>query len=70
MIVQLKRFSFFLLQAVSRGFEDRRYRMQGISSSFADFAINTHYDNLEPQVIHQTKKLILDLGEKPYFIRV
>jgi len=35
--------------------------MQGFSSIYADFVVNTRYDDLEPEVIHQAKKLILDL---------
>ncbi len=35
--------------------------MQGFSSVYADFVVNTRYDDLEPEVIHQAKKLILDL---------
>jgi len=35
--------------------------MQGFSSIYADFVVNTRYDDLEAEVIHQAKKLILDL---------
>ena len=35
--------------------------MQEFSSLYADFTVNTHYDNLKPEVIQQAKKLILDL---------
>ncbi len=35
--------------------------MQRFSSIYADFVVNTRYDDLEPEVIHQAKKLILDL---------
>ena len=35
--------------------------MQEFSSIYADFVVNTRYDDLEPEVIEQTKKLILDL---------
>ncbi len=35
--------------------------MKEISSLYADFTVNTHYDNLKPEVIQQAKKLILDL---------
>jgi 2-methylcitrate dehydratase PrpD len=35
--------------------------MQGFSSIYADFVVNTGYDALEPEVIQQTKQLILDL---------
>ncbi len=35
--------------------------MQEFSSLYADFTVNTHYDNLKPEVIQQARKLILDL---------
>jgi 2-methylcitrate dehydratase PrpD len=35
--------------------------MQEFSLLYADFTVNTHYDNLKPEVIHQAKKLMLDL---------
>lgn len=35
--------------------------MQEFSSLYADFTVNTHYDNLKPEVIQQVRKLILDL---------
>jgi len=35
--------------------------MQGFSSIYADFVVSTRYDDLEPEVIGQAKKLILDL---------
>lgn len=35
--------------------------MQGFSSIYADFVVNTRYDDLKPEVIEQAKKLILDL---------
>jgi hypothetical protein len=38
--------------------------MQGFSSIYADFVVNTRYDDLDPGVIHQAKKLILDLKEE------
>jgi len=38
--------------------------MQEFSSLYADFTVNTHYDNLKPEVIQQARKLILDLKEE------
>ena len=35
--------------------------MESLSSSYADFVLNTRYDQLKPEVIQQAKKLILDL---------
>lgn len=35
--------------------------MESLSSSYADFILNTRYDQLKPEVIQQAKKLILDL---------
>ncbi len=35
--------------------------MDSVSSSYADFILNTDYDQLKPEVIEQAKKLILDL---------
>jgi 2-methylcitrate dehydratase PrpD len=35
--------------------------MQGFSSIYADFTLNTHYDNLNSEVVQQSKILILDL---------
>jgi 2-methylcitrate dehydratase PrpD len=35
--------------------------MRKISSLFADFTVNTHYENLEPGIIQQVIKLMLDL---------
>ena len=35
--------------------------MQEFSSLYADFTVNTHYDNLKSEVIQQARKLILDL---------
>jgi len=35
--------------------------MKEFSSLYADFTVSTRYDDLEPEVIHQAKKLILDL---------
>jgi len=34
--------------------------MNGLSSSYADFILTTHYDQLKPKVIQQAKKVILD----------
>jgi 2-methylcitrate dehydratase PrpD len=34
---------------------------KALSSLYADFVVSSHYDALEPEVIQQTKKLILDL---------
>ena len=36
--------------------------MQGFSSIYAGFVVNTRYDDLEPEVIHQAKKLIREAG--------
>lgn len=38
-----------------------RDEMESISSSYADFILNTHYEQLESEIIQQVKKLILDL---------
>jgi len=38
--------------------------MQEFSSLYAGFTVNTHYDNLKPEVIQQARKLILDLKEE------
>jgi hypothetical protein len=38
--------------------------MQGFSSIYADFVVNTRYDDLDPEVIQQARKLILDLKEE------
>jgi len=38
-----------------------RYDLRGFSAIYADFTVNTRYDNLEPDIIEQVKKLILDL---------
>lgn len=35
--------------------------MNGLSTSYADFILSTRYDQLKPEVILQSKKLILDL---------
>jgi len=35
--------------------------MKGISSTYSDFIVSTQFDDLRPEVIHQAKKLILDL---------
>jgi len=35
--------------------------MKKFSSLYADFTVSTRYDDLEPEVIYQAKKLILDL---------
>jgi 2-methylcitrate dehydratase PrpD len=35
--------------------------MKEFSSLYADFTVSTRYNDLEPEVIHQAKKLILDL---------
>jgi 2-methylcitrate dehydratase PrpD len=35
--------------------------MNGLSTTYADFILSTHYDHLKPEVISQVKKLILDL---------
>src|SRR5271157_2419246 len=35
--------------------------MESLSSTYADFILETHYDKLKPEVIQQAKKLILDL---------
>jgi 2-methylcitrate dehydratase PrpD len=35
--------------------------MEVLSSSYAEFVLGTNYDNLKPEVVTQTKKLILDL---------
>ena len=35
--------------------------MESLSSSYADFILDTRYDQLKPEVIQQAKKLILDL---------
>lgn len=35
--------------------------MNGLSTTYADFILRTHYDHLKPEVISQAKKLILDL---------
>lgn len=35
--------------------------MKGISSTYSDFIVSTRFDDLRPEVIHQAKKLILDL---------
>jgi len=35
--------------------------MNGLSTSYADFILGTRYDQLKPEVILQSKKLILDL---------
>ena len=35
--------------------------MESLSSTYADFILETHYDKLKPEVIQQAKKLTLDL---------
>ena len=35
--------------------------MESISAKYSEFTTNTRFENLKPEVVSQTKKLILDL---------